>query len=483
MAYIYCLAKKISVKNKSSKSDLDIYSDYFKNLIKNLKNHSSRLNKFFLEVSNGDCNFQNFYESEQEKFLERFYLLIESKKSYLKNEKGNNKLLSNLMTYRNDNINLELFEFDLFREYFKNKEDTLENYKKTIEQLNSDFKELKQQMRKKYLEGEEIDNSIDTTKLIFLKLDQAIKYLDKSYSDYKSLKDLNELEKIKHFSCFLDFSGDALIQFLIKVLIHNKILKKNKKILILTEIKEELNNIEKSLKKNYKKDKKDNDIFKIFLLLVSYSNISSLNLNYRNVLKYISSQVDLKKNSIPDKYISNQRFISKLGKKELIEELTFGDNKRILYYQKNKDQLNKNLKLTKKIIAILPSLERKFKSDYLQHFRGVFRELYENENKFKKRQSFKSIAKKLLKENSVGNIKKISREEEIFFHEVLSKSMFIECGEIEEYFLKNEIEDIIAKINLKLFFYKNVEITFEQTFEIYTKIFISIKKICKDNIL
>lgn len=476
MAYIYNLAKKI-YKDKIS-SEIDLNSDAFISLKKTLENHSKRLEEFFLEMSTGSCRYEEFSEAKKEKFLEKFYLLVEYGESYLKNGKNNNKLLSNLSVYKNDNVKLELLEFDLFKDHFNTERNNFEEYEKEMLALKESIGLEMAYIRELYLKDQEIEKDVDTTRLIISKLDEAQSIFKELYINYSSAKNMDLMESIKKNSYFLDFATDITLQFLIKVLIDDKILRKAKKISILNEIKDTLASLQNTSEDSFLNNEKD--IFKSFFLLVTHANIIQFNSKYEEIINEVSSQIDLEKSRVPEIYMSKRRWVSHLKEVELIEELTFGEKSRILYYRKNKRQFKKNKAFAEDVIRYLPEIGRGFYANYLQHFRGVFRELYENQN-LTKENSFKAIATKFKKDKTYFS-KGLNIKENILFREVLSKSMFIECDQLEEYLLKNEIQSLLSKIDIKLYDYYDSSLTLDKIYQKYNEILDIIKKACEKNI-
>lgn len=476
MAYIYNLAKTIYQNKISPKVDLN--SDDFKSLKKTLENHSKRLESFFSEVSKGNCKYEEFSERQKENFLKIFYLLVEYGESYLKNGKNNNKLLSNLSVYKNDNVKLELFEFDLFKDHFNYERNNFKDYEIEMVKLKEDIGWKKYYIRTLYLKDQEIESDVDTTRLIIPKLEKTQSILKELYINYNSTKNMNLMESIKKNSYFLDFATDITLQFLIKVLINDKILRKVKKLSILNKIKNSLIALENMDEDSFINNEKD--IFKSFFLLITHANIIEFNSKYEEVIDEISSQIDLEKSRIPEIYMSKRRWVSHLEENQLMEELTLGQKERILYYKKNKRQFIENKKLTKDVIKHLPEIGRAFSVNYLQHFRGVFRELYENKNTIKEN-SFRAIAKKFKKDKTYF-LKVLDTKENILFREILSKAMFIECDQLEEYILKNEIQSLLSKIELKIYNYYDSSLTLDKIFQKYSVVLNIIKEACEEDI-
>ncbi|MGL5625873.1 hypothetical protein, partial [Cetobacterium sp.] len=468
---------KTIYQNKFSPK-VDLNSDDFKSLKKTLENHSKRLETFFSEVSTGNCKYEEFSEKEKEKFLKKFYLLVEYGESYLKNGKNNNKLLSNLSVYKNDNVKLELFEFDLFKNHFNYERNNFKDYEIEMVKLKEDIGWKKYYIRTLYLKDQEIESDVDTTRLIIPKLEKAQSILKELYLNYNSTKNMNLMESIKKNSYFLDFATDITLQFLIKVLINDKILRKVKKLSILNKIKNSLIALENMAEDSFINNEKD--IFKSFFLLITHANIIEFNSKYEEVIDEISSQIDLEKSRIPEIYMSKRRWVSHLEENQLIEELTLGQKERTSYYKKNKRQFIENKKLTKDIMKHLPEIGREFSANYLQHFRGVFRELYENKNTIKEN-SFRAIAKKFKKDKTYF-LKVLDTKENILFREVLSKAMFIECDQLEEYILKNEIQSLLSKIELKIYNYYDSSLTLDKIFQKYSVVLNIIKEACEEEI-
>lgn len=499
MSYIYKLAKEIYIYTEKKEINTDSYE--FKNIKQNLMNYSRNMGKFFLKISKGYCNFTDFPEDQKHIFLKKWYFLVNDNNSYLKNDVSNNKLLSNLCVYKNDNINLELLEFDLMKDFLGNLDYSYGKYILFKKSFKDSFLSLKYRKRNEYLEGQEINKKIDTTTLIEGKINTTKNTLKKEYLKLKYATNLNQIEKLKSIHWFFDLSGDFVVQFIIKVLINDKIITKKQKIIILESILKMLKKKLEEIKINSKLNKintSNKNIIQLFYLLINNSNSK-----YMEILNHISKEAIDNTQKVPGKYFSNERYILESENERyicyaengiafktddnLIEELTFGEEKRTKYYKKNKEQFEKNIGLTEELMKLLPGQNRELYSYYLQHFRGVYRELHEVKNTLKQA-SFKSISKKLIKEITTNNLTEessknnLSEIEKMFFGEILSKAMFIEGDKFEEYLIKNKIQDILSEIDFVIYSFYDENLILENLFKIYNQIFNSIKEICSKKI-
>lgn len=331
-------------------------------------------------------------------------------------------------------------------------------------------------------------------------LDSNLNYLDTINilteglkNQYANFVERNNMVTVMGIECLEERLGqidylekigdDAFFQYIIKGIINNDELAKNKKINILKRIKEEISLIEEKILKKVENNS-IKDIMKDFIIFLSQLDKRNELEGYLEVLRTLEDEMNKKPDifePIASKYQSNKRWIidSNTGEelispKELMDIVLEGDNSQIKVLRKNPNRFKKKCQ---RVIDIIKMFRlhggRQLHENYLQHFRGVYREIFVSEIKFNRRTT-KTIARNYVKHT---NIKFNLTKEYLFLREKISRAMFREKNQLEEYRLKNLILFHFKNIYLKLYEYLDVDDIFNEMNNINLKLFGLLKQI------